>query len=341
MNKRQGFTLVELLAVIVILAIILVIAIPNIMKIIEKAKLDAYKRNEELLINATRNYLAGNPDKAPINVGEIKIVNLTDLQAYNIIENIKDVKSNSNCIGQITVTKKNSSEYSYDPYIECGSNYKTLEYVKDGLIIYLDGFDAPVGNLWKDRSGNNNDATISNATYDSLLKGYKFVPSTIDGTNDLMTVSFGNGINPNGYSISVLAKLNSTLGSQTFISTATATNQRFYMGIYNSLYDTGIQTSVWGTTPTSGTRPSATNGTVLLTTQYDNGLAKFFLNNQYQFSKSYTTYTLATNFSLGYLVGSAGYYLDGNIYNVKIYNRVLSSDELLNNYNIDKLKYGF
>ena len=37
-NKMKGFTLVELLAVIVILAIILVIAVPKVMSVIEDAK---------------------------------------------------------------------------------------------------------------------------------------------------------------------------------------------------------------------------------------------------------------------------------------------------------------
>ena len=37
-NKMKGFTLVELLAVIVILAIILVIAVPKIMSVIEDTK---------------------------------------------------------------------------------------------------------------------------------------------------------------------------------------------------------------------------------------------------------------------------------------------------------------
>jgi prepilin-type N-terminal cleavage/methylation domain-containing protein len=37
-NKKNAFTLVELLAVIVILAIILVIAVPKVMNVIEDAK---------------------------------------------------------------------------------------------------------------------------------------------------------------------------------------------------------------------------------------------------------------------------------------------------------------
>jgi type IV pilus assembly protein PilA len=106
MNKRKGFTLVELLAVIVILAIILVIAIPNIIKVIDKAKLDIYKRNENLIINATRNYLASNLDKSPLNVGDISIINLSELKNNNMIGEIKDPNGNNNCDGKISIIKK-------------------------------------------------------------------------------------------------------------------------------------------------------------------------------------------------------------------------------------------
>lgn len=51
MKKRNGFTLVELLAVIVILAIILVIAIPQIIKTIDAARLGAFRSTAKLLIS--------------------------------------------------------------------------------------------------------------------------------------------------------------------------------------------------------------------------------------------------------------------------------------------------
>ena len=51
MKKRNGFTLVELLAVIVILAIILVIAIPQIVKTIDAARLGAFRSTAKLLLS--------------------------------------------------------------------------------------------------------------------------------------------------------------------------------------------------------------------------------------------------------------------------------------------------
>ena len=58
MKKRNGFTLVELLAVIVILAIILVIAVPQIMKTIDNARLGSLESSVKLIAaSAEREYL--------------------------------------------------------------------------------------------------------------------------------------------------------------------------------------------------------------------------------------------------------------------------------------------
>ena len=52
MKKRNGFTLVELLAVIVILAIILVIAVPSIMDTIEDSRKGAIESSVKMIASA-------------------------------------------------------------------------------------------------------------------------------------------------------------------------------------------------------------------------------------------------------------------------------------------------
>ena len=51
-KKRNAFTLIELLAVIVILAVILVISIPRILDVIETSKLDSIKSSARMIINS-------------------------------------------------------------------------------------------------------------------------------------------------------------------------------------------------------------------------------------------------------------------------------------------------
>ncbi len=56
MKKKNGFTLIELLAVIVILAIIALIAVPQILKILNKARLNAAKDSTYGIVKAAETY---------------------------------------------------------------------------------------------------------------------------------------------------------------------------------------------------------------------------------------------------------------------------------------------
>jgi type IV pilus assembly protein PilA len=124
MNKRKGFTLVELLAVIVILAVILVIAIPNVIKVIDKAKLDTYKRNEDMLVSATQKYMASNG--ISLNVGETTTINYSQLQNDKLIDKITDQTSKGECSNSKIYVTKTSSGYTYKPGLVC-DNYISLD----------------------------------------------------------------------------------------------------------------------------------------------------------------------------------------------------------------------
>lgn len=73
-NKEDGFTLVELLGVIVILGIILAIAIPGIGNIVENARTSTEKHQEELVLDAARMYfLDGADEKEGAKKGEVSV----------------------------------------------------------------------------------------------------------------------------------------------------------------------------------------------------------------------------------------------------------------------------
>lgn len=128
--NNKGFTLLELLAVIVILAIILAIAVPTISSLIENSRLNAYQSSEKMLASAARNYLASRSEFLPTEIGFIKIIDLNDLVINNYINQIRDSKNSAdNCDGYVVVRKTDSTNHEFKPYMKCGSNYITTDYV--------------------------------------------------------------------------------------------------------------------------------------------------------------------------------------------------------------------
>lgn len=58
MKRNQGFTLLELLAVMVVLGVIVLIAVPMIMDVIENSKMGTIKNSASGIVDAARQYHA-------------------------------------------------------------------------------------------------------------------------------------------------------------------------------------------------------------------------------------------------------------------------------------------
>ena len=82
--KRKGFTLVELLAVIIILAIIALIVFPMVLRSIEKSKINTYRNNVQTLVDMAKQYVTKNMDDSDFPEGGINVQDL-DLKNSNII----------------------------------------------------------------------------------------------------------------------------------------------------------------------------------------------------------------------------------------------------------------
>lgn len=115
MNKEEGFTLVELLAVIVILGIIVAIAIPAVSNVIDRADSDAEEAEEALIIDAARIYFVTeevNDSYAPQSDSFTARVTVTKLKNEGYLENKKNHKIDK---GTVTRTRLgDEGEYRYE-----------------------------------------------------------------------------------------------------------------------------------------------------------------------------------------------------------------------------------
>jgi hypothetical protein len=208
--------------------------------------------------------------------------------------------------------------------------------VTDGLVLYLDAANTRSypgsGTVWSDLSRGGNNGTLTNGPTFNSGNGGSIV---FDGSNDYVSVSSSTSLNEP-----------KTIESWIYV-TSQQTAMILSRGIGNyELYTftDGFVYTYWG----NAFNASINNPSVTLNVW-----------NQFCFTLSGTTETVYKN---GSLIGSRTLnatpsysntgnldiarrntntlYLNGRIPNIKIYNRALSSTEILQNYNATKTRFG-
>lgn len=111
MKNKKGFTLVELLAVIVILGVLLMIAVPAVQNVIKKTKNNATQKQAELFIDAAKKMAI--IDEA---TSDMVIYKLSDL----------DSSVDTNRFTGMVVASKENGSYKYYIYLNDSVNKKTI-----------------------------------------------------------------------------------------------------------------------------------------------------------------------------------------------------------------------
>lgn len=114
MNKK-GFTLVELLAVILLLLIIISITVPIVTGVINNSKESTYRSQINKILSATYDYSLKNSRILP-NYNEKKYITLGNLQNERIINSsLINPKTNENFSNDLVISITNvGSDYKYD-----------------------------------------------------------------------------------------------------------------------------------------------------------------------------------------------------------------------------------
>ena len=148
MKKEKGFTLVELLAVIVILAVLVLLAVPSVIKMLDNTRKNAFEVEAENIIKGAKNAYALNAlngiTKTCYDIEELSDYLDKNLEGYtgsvlvdteNNIETIwlgnEDYKINGSNKGNLVITERTDNE---EITTSCGEDIPTHT-----LTIDLDG----------------------------------------------------------------------------------------------------------------------------------------------------------------------------------------------------------
>lgn len=129
MNK--GFTLIEMLATIIILGILVTIVLFSANNLIKTSNLEYYNTSEKMMILAGKDYFADYRSYLPKEVGEKTRVLLSALVLEEYIDMIKDVNDNDcdTTKSYVEVEKTSDKAFLYKAHLVCDeAGYET----KDG-----------------------------------------------------------------------------------------------------------------------------------------------------------------------------------------------------------------
>ena len=120
-SMKRGFTLVELLAVLILLGVVSLIAIPSIGKILNRSREKARESTKNELIEAAKNYYADNIRELPDD-GSHKCLSVSEIEENGYISNddIVDPTTEEKLTGYVKIYFDNTyNQYTYEYVKSC------------------------------------------------------------------------------------------------------------------------------------------------------------------------------------------------------------------------------
>ena len=209
--KKEGFTLVELLAVIVIIGIIYLIVFPSVTSFIDKSKEKSYNIQVDLIEKASKKWVVDNTDellkKDPYHLNNINLT-LTTLKKDGylqdeFIENPKTKKIMTGCVVVSYQSNKNQYEYTYEDGKDTYSKDDTKENKRAEEMAGCNNKKGYIYTYFKNNNKLEKTSGNKNSNGDDIKLSEIFA-DTLISKKDSGLVNLGNeyffqGLNPTNY----------------------------------------------------------------------------------------------------------------------------------------------
>ena len=130
--QKKGFTIVELLGIIIVLGIILSITVPTIGNIASNSYMKAYEINLKSMEDGAKSYILKRNVK--MNPGIAVQIQVSDLIDEALIDPIIDPKTKETCEGYVNVIDYVDS-FVFSPCLKCGTNYVSEDCGKTDFVV--------------------------------------------------------------------------------------------------------------------------------------------------------------------------------------------------------------
>ena len=207
--------------------------------------------------------------------------------------------------------------------------------IQDGLVLNLDA-GASIsypgsGATWTDLSGNGNNGTLVNGVgYNSSNGG----ALSFDGVNDYAILT-NNSLPTGDYTINCWIKSPSIIPVSAYDMIISTSQYYWYLAIYSNRFridNNSSGTFAFGPTVTANTFYNLTISRISNTdTAYVNAVSQGTVGN---------SVTLSGNWEIGRWAYSPSHYWNSNIYQISIYNRALTAQEIQQNFNAQRGRFG-
>jgi hypothetical protein len=227
--------------------------------------------------------------------------------------------------------------------------YGGPDIITDGLVFAVDaGSERSYpgsGTTVTDLVGTNNGALVNGVGYNSANGG----SFTFDGTDDYINLStLSNSMNSSEFTIGTVIKIDSfasSSSSRPYISNWNSWSPGSQKGFLLRTFMTSNKSSFWWCDGTNYTSLTSTTEMSLgeyyyVCVTYSSSGVKIYVNGVLEGTSSSLLggVVFESNTRIGYTSINTGFF-DGNIANARIYNRALTAEEVLQNYNAQKSRF--